>query len=49
LIVPGGHLLVEIGEGQAVEITRIFGTGGLRVVARIKDLGGIDRVLRATH
>ena len=49
LIVPGGHLLVEIGEGQVVEITRIFEAAGLRLTARIKDLGGIDRVLRATH
>jgi len=49
LIVSGGHLLVEIGEGQAFEITRIFEAAGLRVAARIKDLGGIDRVLRATH
>src|SRR5471032_1331346 len=49
LIVPCGHVLVEIGEGQAIEITRIFEAGGLRVAARIKDLGGIDRVLRATH
>ena len=49
LIVLGGHLLVEIGEGQVVEITRIFEAAGLRLTARIKDLGGIDRVLRATH
>ena len=49
LIAPGGHLLVEIGEGQAVEITRIFEAAGLHVAAPIKDLGGIDRVLRATH
>ena len=49
LIVPGGHVLVEIGEGQAIEIARIFEAAGLRLAARIKDLGGIDRVLRATH
>ncbi len=49
LMVPGGHLVVEIGEGQAIEITRIFEAAGLRVTAPVKDLGGIDRVLRATH
>ena len=49
LIVPGGYLLVEIGEGQAIEITRVFKAAGLRVAAPVKDLGGIDRVLRATH
>ena len=49
LVVRGGHLLVEIGEGQAVEITDLFETAGLHVAAPVKDLGGIDRVLRATH
>ena len=49
LIAPDGHLLVEIGEGQAIEITRLFEAAGLRPGAPVKDLGGIDRVLRATH
>jgi methylase of polypeptide subunit release factors len=42
-------LLVEIGEGQAIEIAGLFETVGLRVETPVKDLGGIDRVLRATH
>lgn len=49
LLVPGGHLVVELGEGQVTEITRIFQTFGLAVADPVKDLGGVERVLRATH
>lgn len=49
LVISGGHVLVEIGEGQAIEIARIFEAAGLRPAAPLKDLGGVDRVLRATH
>ena len=49
LIVRGGHLLVEIGEGQGIEIAGLFETAGLRPETPVKDLGGIERVLRATH
>lgn len=49
LVAPEGHLVVELGEGQATEITHIFEAAGLRVNGPVKDLGGIDRVLRATH
>ncbi len=49
LVVSGGHVLVEMGEGQAIEIARIFEAAGLRPAAPVKDLGGVDRVLRATH
>jgi release factor glutamine methyltransferase len=47
LIVPKGHLVVEAGEGQAPEISRIFGESGLIVGAPWKDLAGIDRVVVA--
>jgi release factor glutamine methyltransferase len=49
LVAPGGHLVVELGEGQASEITGIFENSGLRPAPPVKDLGGIERVLRATH
>jgi release factor glutamine methyltransferase len=49
LVVHGGHVLVEMGEGQAIEIASLFERVRMRVGAPIKDLGGIDRVLRATH
>jgi release factor glutamine methyltransferase len=47
LIAPGGHLLVEAGEGQATEISRIFEAAGLAVGTSWKDLAGIDRVVPA--
>ena len=49
LITPGGHLVVEIGEGQATEITGILGSAGLTLLGRSKDLGGIDRVMAARN
>jgi release factor glutamine methyltransferase len=45
LAIPGGHVVVEIGEGQAPEITRIFASAGLTLLGPWKDLGGIERVI----
>ena len=45
LMAPGGRLLVEAGEGQAPEISRIFASAGLTIEAPWKDLAGIDRVV----
>ena len=42
-------LLVELGEGQVPEITKIFKAAGLAVEGPWKDLNGIDRILAATH
>lgn len=47
LIVPGGRLLVEAGEGQASEISRIFKAAGLAVEVPWRDLAGIERVVPA--
>ncbi|HEX9522299.1 MAG TPA: peptide chain release factor N(5)-glutamine methyltransferase [Reyranella sp.] len=49
LMAPGGHILVEGGEGQAFEISRIFASEGLAMEAPWKDLAGIDRVVSAVH
>ncbi len=49
LLVPGGHLLAEVGEGQAIEIKGIFANAGLSVGIPWKDLGGIDRVVPGKH
>jgi release factor glutamine methyltransferase len=49
LLAPQGCLLVESGEGQATEISRIFQTAGFRVEGLFRDLAGIDRVVMATH
>lgn len=45
LIASGGHLLAEAGEGQTIEISKIFAESGLAVGAPWKDLAGIDRVV----
>ena len=47
LLTSSGRLLVEIGEGQAPGITKIFEPRDLEVTSAWKDLGGIDRVLVA--
>ena len=49
LVVPGGRLLVEAGEGQAAEISRIFASAGLAIEVPWRDLAGIDRVVSAMH
>ena len=49
LVAPGGRVLVEIGEGQALEISRIFTAAGLAMEGLWKDLAGIDRVVSAKH
>ncbi len=49
LITSGGWLLVEAGEGQAPEISRIFVAVGLHPEAPAKDLAGIERVVPGKH
>jgi release factor glutamine methyltransferase len=49
LITRGGWLAVEVGEGQAPEIARLFAGAGLAPKAPWKDLGGIERVVVATY
>jgi len=49
LLASEGFLLVEIGEGQAPDISRIFASAGLKARAPWKDLAGIDRVICLTH
>jgi release factor glutamine methyltransferase len=49
LVGPGGHVVFEIGEGQAIDIKDILQNIGFGVAAPVKDLGGVERVLRATH
>ena len=41
----GGHVLVEIGAGQADDIEAIFAREGFRPAGRHRDLGGHDRCL----
>jgi len=49
LITTGGYMVVEAGEGQASEITRLFAAVGLSPLPPWKDLGGIARVVAARN
>lgn len=44
-LAPGGHVLVEIGAGQAEDVTAIFSDQGFRLASRHDDLGGHVRCL----
>lgn len=44
-LAAGGHVLVEIGAGQADDIEAIFAAAGFRRAGRHRDLGGHDRGL----
>lgn len=49
LMVPGGHLIVELGLGQEPPVTSLFETAGLTVAPARADLAGIPRALGATE
>lgn len=42
---PEGHVLVEVGAGQAEDVTEIFAARGFRPAGRYRDLGGHERCL----
>jgi release factor glutamine methyltransferase len=43
---PGGHILFEVGFGQAESVKEIIGSrGGFTVESILKDFNGIDRVI----
>ncbi len=44
---PDGALMVEIGAGQGAKVGEIFERSGLKVVAVLRDLAGIERVVHA--
>ncbi|MFW6085835.1 MAG: peptide chain release factor N(5)-glutamine methyltransferase [Myxococcota bacterium] len=46
-LVPGGHLCVEVGQGQADAVASLFVQAGLEHVATHPDLAGIPRVVEA--
>jgi release factor glutamine methyltransferase len=45
LLVPGGGLLVEIGQGMSAGVVRLMEAGGFRVVRVVPDLQSIPRVV----
>jgi release factor glutamine methyltransferase len=49
LLAPGGHLIVEIGQGQALAVTETFEGAGLRLARLpVADLAGTPRALILT-
>ena len=48
LLLPAGHLVVEIGAGQESAVSELFVQSGLAISAVRHDLSGIPRVLAAT-
>ena len=42
---PDGHVLVEIGAGQADDVSALFAAAGFHNIKRFQDLGGHDRCL----
>ena len=49
LVVHGGRVLIEAGEGQVTDISNLLSAAGFAVGGPWKDLGGIDRIVPATH
>jgi release factor glutamine methyltransferase len=47
LLVPGGHLVVEIGAGRQADVERRFVAAGLEIAATRHDLSGIPRAVAA--
>jgi release factor glutamine methyltransferase len=48
LLVPAGHLVVEVGAEQESAVSELFAQGGLAIAAVRHDLAGIPRALCAT-
>lgn len=46
-LAPGGHLLLEIGQGQRRLVRRFLAGAGLRELECIRDYAGIERILVA--
>jgi release factor glutamine methyltransferase len=47
-LTPNGAVIVEIGEGQAAQVSALFEAAGFREIERSKDYGGIERVISAS-
>ena len=48
LMAPGGRALLEIGTGQAAEVTGLLTEKGLKIGGILRDLGGIERCIIAS-
>jgi release factor glutamine methyltransferase len=47
LLAPGGHVVLEIGQGQGAAVAGILASHGLGVIERRADLAGIERCVVA--
>ena len=47
ILIPGGWLLVEVGIGQAKEVSALFKAAGLKEISQRDDYAGIPRVVIA--
>ncbi len=45
-IAPGGWLLMEVGEGQAEDATKLLAAAGLAAEKPLRDPGGIERIVQ---
>lgn len=48
-LAPGGSIAVEVGQGQAPDVARIFADAGLSEIEVRRDLAGIERLVAAQH
>jgi release factor glutamine methyltransferase len=49
LVIGGGRLLVEVGEGQAIEVAGLLASAGWHGQRLWRDLAGIERVVSVHH
>lgn len=49
LLVPGGLVAVEVGQGQAADVARLLAAQGIGAVESVRDLGGIERCVRGRN
>jgi len=45
-VAPGGWLLMEVGEGQAEDATKLLAAAGLAAEKPLRDPGGIERIVQ---
>ncbi len=49
MLVPGGHLIAEIGKGQGDAVAALFAAAGFGGIGIVPDLDGVSRVVVAVH
>lgn len=49
LLVAGGLVAVEVGQGQAADVARLLAAQGIVAIESLRDLGGIERCVRGRN